>query len=104
MKEIIKRLENEWDKENGFFGQLRDGHFSEIALSRLIKILDEIKEFERQNDSNFINKRVVSLTWYSSIFISWQKERVLSSGITEEQLFKAQSLIENILEDILGVP
>jgi hypothetical protein len=100
MDDLIKSLENEWSKEGGFLGLLREGTFSEDALLRLLQLLDRI-DFGGQE---VIERRLVSLMWYIPRFMEWQKERLEENGISSERVDAAITEVENRLEEILGVP
>lgn len=104
MQSIVEKLEYEWSRETGFFGQLRCGKFSDTSFRRFICILDEIKLCEKNNNSSYIEKEVVRLLWYCPMFIDWQKENLINSGVLQEKIIQSQSLIETYLEDIFGVP
>ena len=98
--EIIEALEQEWSREGGFLGLLRDGKFSDEGLDRFLNLLDGI-DF---SDKELIELRLVSLTWYIPSFMGWQRERLLKNGIETSKLNSAITEVENRLETILGVP
>lgn len=96
---FIIRLEQEWDLDNGFFGLLRQGHFSDPGFNRLLGVLVDI-----QNSQVQINKRLVSLLWYIPIFMIWQNKR-LNLNNCDTQLYDEKiNLVIEKLEIILGIP
>jgi hypothetical protein len=97
---IIAGLENEWDIQYGFLGQLRQGIYSEESFERLIKL---IKELDTPNE-NVVNRRLVSLLWYIPIVMNWQKERFIKNNIPFDKLEKSINQIINLLENYLGIP
>lgn len=99
VNKLIDELETEWDLDNGFFGVLRSGIFSNEKYQRLLGLLRAV-----EIDGEFINRRLVSLLWYIPLFMSWQKERVLEADGDVQELESAINAISSILESKLGVP
>lgn len=100
LQKEIDLLVKEWDRPDGFFGQLREGHLDKAGIERVADILDSI----RLNDNVPINKRIISLIWYIPLFMEWQKERVEESGEDMREFEEAINRLQSIVEDILGVP
>jgi len=97
---IVSILEQEWDFDSGFFGNLRRGTFDAQMLKRLISILEDIS---LQKDSH-LSRRTVSLLWYMPLFMGWQRESIKESGGSLEDFDKATNLVQSFIERILGVP
>lgn len=95
----IEDLDQCWDYDNGFFGQLKQRVFDRKLFEKVITILRGI-HFEEDED---IPRRVVSLLWYIPLFMEWNAEGV-SSQIPSDEYNNCKTLIENELERILGVP
>lgn len=96
---IIEALEYEWDIEFGSLGALRRGEFDQKKLERLINLLKSIN----WEDKQFVEKRIVSLIWYITLFLIWQKERITNEYEAKE-LDRIINKIEEIIEKIFGIP
>jgi len=97
---VLCVLEQEWDFEDGFLGRLRCGEFEVAGLHRLLAVLETIS----LNDSEDINRRLVSLLWYMPLFMEWQKERVQEEGGDRLALENAINQVQTQVERLLGVP
>jgi hypothetical protein len=97
---VIANLEREWDFDTGFFGRLRQGWFDRGSLSRLIRVLEVID----LRDNSTVSRRVVSLLWYMPLFMVWQRERVQEAGADGPELDKATNQVQQLVEQILGIP
>ncbi len=97
---VIKELERAWDLNDGFLGGLREGVYRHDELERLVNTLRSIELTDPEN----IDKRLVSLTWFIPIFLTWQKERLTSQNIDVSRIDQAINRIEEVLEKILGTP
>jgi hypothetical protein len=95
----ITQLEVEWET-NGFLGKLRTGIFEKEGCERVEKILESI-DLERKTS---IDRRLVALTWYMPMFMTWQIERVQEQGGQVRELKKALNQIHGALEKILDIP
>jgi len=96
--EVIQKLENCWDCD-GFLDQIRRGVFDPLEGEEFQDILRSIDIAEE----SMVPKRLLSLMWYLPSFLEWQKERVAENGKGEEyERFVTE--IQNMLEEILGVP
>lgn len=100
MDEAINELDRQWDSESGFFGQLRNGIYTDSGFQKVVSILASID----LGSSDTISRRLVSLLWFMPLFMGWQKNRVLENGGDSIKLDNAIGTIENLLESILGVP
>lgn len=99
-EKIIIDLEKEWDLSSGFFGRLRTGLFDPDGFERLIKILESV---DLQHEET-INRRLVSLTWYIPIFMTWQRDRIIENGYDARSLELAINRVHAVLERLLGIP
>jgi len=97
---ILCVLEQEWDFDDGFLGRLRYGEFEVASLHRLLAVLETFS----LNDSEDINRRLVSLLWYMPLFMEWQKERVQEEGGDRLALQNAINQVQTHVERLLGVP
>jgi hypothetical protein len=97
-EEITEKIGREWDKPDGFLGKLRDGYFDPKGLDRLVTLLRSIKPEEK------LDRRLVSVIWYIPLFVSWQDERVQKRGGDMTSFRKAENLLLEILQDLLGIP
>lgn len=97
-KQLIADLEAEYDRDEGFLGLLRSGHFDTRARDRFLRLLESIDLGQTET----INRRVVALLWYVPLFLQWQDRRLDD----EEQaaLQQVGDRVTNQLERILGVP
>lgn len=97
--EIIEKLEAEWDT-NGFFDRVRNGDYDAIRGQAVLAVLRAIKI----GDEDVVPKRLVSLLWYLPSFLSWQTERIAERGGDRAAYGRFVTEVENILQDVLGVP
>jgi len=95
----ITQLEFEWET-NGFLGKLRSGIFEKEGCERVEKILESIDLGKQKS----IDRRLVALTWYMPMFITWQIERVQEQGGPVRELKKALNQIHGTLEKFLDIP
>jgi hypothetical protein len=96
----IGELESEWSLEEGFFWQLRQGHFTGNDFDRALKKISAIFIPEDVD----LPRRVVSLLWYIPIFMQWQVERVQENKGDVSGYAKAITRMTNEIERLLGVP
>lgn len=99
-KMLISQLENEWDLENGFLGGIRQGVYKQQEYERLVILLEGID----LSTGRKLDRRLVSLIWYMPLFLEWQKEKFIENEEIYSKLNIAASKIENIIENILGIP
>jgi hypothetical protein len=97
---FVAALEREWELDDGFFGQLRQGRFDIERLNRLIRVLDAID----LEDDFTVDRRLVSLLWYVPPFMEWQKERIGEAGGDLVEFEKAINQVLTSIERILGIP
>ena len=98
-EKLFEELDQCWDYDNGFFGQLKQRIFDNKLFDKLIAILRDI-HFE---DEETIPKRVVSLLWFIPLFMEWNATGV-SDQISKDDYNNCSTLIENELIRILGIP
>lgn len=98
VKQLIADLEAEYDREGGFLGLLRGGHFDTRARDRFLRLLDSIDLGQTET----INRRVVALLWYVPLFLQWQDRRL--DDEERAALRQVGDRVTNQLERILGVP
>jgi hypothetical protein len=98
--ELVAALEKEWNQPDGFFGKLRIGVFDQAGLNRVEALLKGVD----LPDSTEIDRRLVSLTWYIPLFISWQAQRIRENGGNVTALLSATTKLQNLIEHVLGVP
>jgi hypothetical protein len=101
---LISELEQEWDLEAGFFGQLRAGRFREAEFRRLEQLLVRVSDAIGQLTS--LDRRLVSLLWFIPLFMEWQHERVRECGgeFDYARCRKATDKVTNAIQDMLGMP
>lgn len=99
MQSLIDKLDQEYDREVGFLGQLRMGLFDEVGEKRLLDLLASL-----DLGSGPIDRRLVQLLWFMPIFIQWQKERFELNGGDVKRVEGTLNSVVSILEDVVGVP
>jgi hypothetical protein len=99
LNEIINELEQDWERPNGFWEELRGGSFHADEYEKIIGVISSI-EISEEN----VSKRLVSLLWYLPLFMEWQTERVIEKGGDAIRFETAKNKLIGILEKKLGVP
>lgn len=99
MQRLIDKIDQEYDRESGFLGQLRMGVFDEVGERRLLGLLASM-----DLGTGPIERRLVQLLWFMPIFIQWQKERFELNGGDAKRVEGTLNSVVSILEDVLGVP
>ena len=99
-KSAVDLLNKEWEKPDGFFGDLREGNFDSTKAERVENLLRSVE----LGEGSMIDRRFVSLVWYIPLFMSWQTERVAERGGDVNALEKSTNSIQGIIENLLGVP
>jgi hypothetical protein len=100
MQSVKTQLEYEWQQPDGFLGKLRMGIFDPTGLERLLQILRSVDA----NHAQMLNPKIVSLTWFIPLFMTWQRERVQEQGGSIGDLDSAVDDVLKQLYRILGVP
>lgn len=100
LEDFIGRIESEWESENGFFWQIRQGQYHRVdfdrALSKIVAVPSPTE--------NSIPLRLVSVLWYAPLFMQWQLDRVRESGGDVKEYTLAANKLSAEVERILGVP
>ena len=99
-QEWIQFLEYEWAIPDGFLGKIRSGFFDENHGDKFAKFVSNI-DF---SDKKTIDRRLVALLWYIPAFLQWQKERVAEQGGDCISYDRFINKIQEIIENVLGVP
>jgi hypothetical protein len=97
--ELVDRLGNEYDPDNGFIGKVRFGQFDETAFTRLLDLLRDCPSADDQQ----VDGRMVRLLWWMPWIVEWQAQRLAGEGMSSDDLRRAHSAIFSELERILGV-
>ena len=99
---LRERLEAEYDPDNGFLGQLRQGHFDALGLERFLRLLQSI-DF---GETTLVNRRLVALLWMIPTLMTWQLERVAEHGGNIQALRGAIAQVQELLQSpsVLGIP
>lgn len=97
--DLIKRLDLEYDRSDGFLGLLRTGEFDPRGAARLLELLRSLELGDGP-----VDRRLVQLLWYLPIFLQWQKERFALRGADTEPIEATMNEVVSILEDVLGSP
>lgn len=98
-EEAVRRLERAWDLKTGFLGRLRQGEFDARKFEQLEDTLKQLPQ-----GRNVLDARLIALTWYIPLFMTWQRERCLEQGSDAAAFDRAVNRATNLLEDALGVP
>jgi hypothetical protein len=57
--EFLEQLDNEYDRDHGFVGQVRYGKFDQDALGRLLALLRTIPPVEGEVSARFVTVALV---------------------------------------------
>lgn len=98
--EVLEALDLAWDDESGFFGLLRAGKFSSEAADAYVRLLNSIKIEEGE----CLHPDFVRLIWFAPIFMEWQIERTVESGVNRVDLANSVDQIRERVMEILGTP
>ncbi|WP_420571650.1 hypothetical protein [Kordia sp.] len=97
-QELIKILNKCWD-EKGFLFQIRNNRNVDFDLGN--NLVDDLKKFTLETNSNLINYKLVRLIWFIPIFLTWQKDRLISTD--EITLKKTEVLINKINNEVIKI-
>jgi len=99
INKLIDFLEFEWG-ENGFLYEIRNKKYDD---ERAMIFLNSLRSFNISDDM-LIPKRLISLIWYLSPFLMWQRDRftINEKILTSYDQFIVE--VNNILEETLGYP
>jgi hypothetical protein len=98
-EEAIRVLEREWDLDSGFLGRLRQGEFDATTFEHFEELLGRLP-----TKGDMLDARLVALTWYVPLFMTWQRERCLANGSDVAAFDKAVNRATCLVEEALGVP
>jgi hypothetical protein len=101
VEQWIRMLESEWSKPDGFLGRAREGLFDERQGVGFVAKLEDIKPHAADTS---IDRRLVALLWYIPLFLPWQTERIAKSRGNVVAFEQLTDRVQEIVEDILGVP
>jgi hypothetical protein len=105
LQEAIQQLDKEWELETGFFGLLRSGIFDSEKADTVVSVLQSLASHASQNDvPDVLDRRLVELTWFIPLFMSWQRPRIEQKGGDLRTLDDTADAIVSLLQRILGVP
>jgi hypothetical protein len=93
-------LEKEWAEPDGFFFRLRQGDFDS---SRADAITDSIKAMNLNQDAP-LPRRLVSLSWFIPLFMTWQRDRVIEKTGESALIDSSIQRMTSALETLLGTP
>jgi hypothetical protein len=98
VKKLIADVESEYDRDDGFLGLLRGGHFDTLARDRYLRLLQSI-DFD---GFEMVDRRLVALFLYMPLFLQWQEPRL--DDDERNALGQTVDRVTSELERILGVP
>ena len=103
-QELLDRLEAEYDRQDGFLGQLREGVLRSDDARRFLDLLEEIEIGESP-----VDVRLVRFLWFTPVFIQWQKERIellagTSSAVDPAAIEEILNHVISLFEERVGVP
>lgn len=99
IRDTINALEEAWSKPDGFLGKARDGIYLESEGAALLTLLRSIRP-----EGSSVDRRLVSLLWYLSIFLTWQTERLVANGVDQPTYERFVNQVHSELERVLGIP
>ncbi|GAA1965254.1 hypothetical protein [Kitasatospora viridis] len=99
MEELLDQLDEAWDDEDGFLGKLRSGTFDPEAGDAYVALLGRIPQ-----PGDVIDARLVQLIWFAPLFMEWQTERLALTEPEDKQLARIATLVQESVENILGIP
>ncbi len=98
-REIVEKLEHEYDLAEGFLGLLRSGTFDPEGKERLLSILASLELGDGP-----IEQDLVRHLWFLPVFTQYQKERFEFDGGDSDAVDSTLTEVVNILIDVVGVP
>ena len=101
-QELITILKKCWD-ENGFLFQIRKYRNVDFDLGS--QLVQDLRKFTVDINSNLINYELVRLIWFIPIFLTWQKDHLVSTDkITLKKIEVLINSINNEVIRLLGCP
>jgi hypothetical protein len=98
INKLFEALIFEWEEPGGFFFDLRDRKFNQLAFDRTKELLESI-DFENEK---MIPKSIVGFIWSITFFMKYNSDKI--SGIDEDSLYKAKMELYKIVEHKLESP
>jgi hypothetical protein len=100
MKDLINRLDDEWDQDDGFLGRLRAGVFDRAGYERFLGLLRSI-----ETNGDTFDRRLIEALWFVPLFMEWQTERLeKTSGMTRVEYGNYKDEVVNAFYKVLGLP
>jgi hypothetical protein len=100
VKDLINRLDDEWDQDDGFLGRLRAGLFDREGYERFLGLLQSI-----ETKGDVFDRRLVELLWFVPTFMEWQTERLEGrSGMPPDEYGNYKLRVIEALNKVLGYP
>jgi hypothetical protein len=100
VKDLINRLDDEWDQDDGFLGRLRAGLFDREGYERFLGL---VRSIETKGD--VFDRRLVELLWFVPLFMEWQTERLeRTSGMSRDEFRTYKNEVVDLFFKVLGVP
>ena len=96
----VAGIQMEWTDDAGFFWKLRDGEFDVACYERALQKLRDLSVA----DPDFLPRRLVAVLWYIPLFIQWQDERILKTGVDLVTFANVMGAMTGEVERILGLP
>ncbi|MDQ5824263.1 MAG: hypothetical protein M3441_08625 [Chloroflexota bacterium] len=105
LRGAIEQLDREWELETGFFGLLRSGTFDQERADKVISILQVLaSDVSQDSTADALDRRLVELTWFIPLFMSWQRGRIEQLGGDLRGFDDTVDAVVSLLQRILGVP
>ena len=92
-QELIQDLEAEWD--TGFFAKLRFNGFDLDGFKRVELLLSKLS-----HETESYPQRLVALTWFIPLFMSWQE----APNLEAQEYRNYCNRLENLVMKGLGMP
>lgn len=99
MDKILVALDEAWDDETGFLGNLREDHFDPAAGEAYVRLLSTVPSAE-----DTVSVQLVRLIWFAPTFIDWQVDRAAKGEAETARLRRIQDQVHEEVVRILGLP
>lgn len=96
----ISLIEAEWEQPFGFLARLRTGQFDPEGYERLMNTLRSV----RLEDSHYLERRFVAVTWSIPLYVYWQMAFVQEKSGQGKETEQAYYELLHLLDDLLGIP
>ena len=97
----VNELEALWAEPTGPLYRLRQGELDEEIAERILAVL---RRTSIPAEAEALPRRLVEVTWYMPLFLSWQRGRVAERGGDEQAFARLLDEVTNEMERILGLP